>query len=65
MATQQQVQQPRPQQPPKRKGLPLGQWIIIIIFILTIIAFGIATSLILKNQGLTQGTTTLTIVSIV
>jgi NB-ARC domain len=65
MATQQQVQQPRPQQPPKRKGLPLGQWIIIIIFILTIIAFGIANSLILKNQGLTQGTTTLTIVSIV
>src|SRR6266700_3716884 len=60
MATQQQ-----PQKPQKRQGLPLGQWIIISIFIFTIIAFGIATFVILKNQGITQGFTTLTIVSII
>jgi uncharacterized BrkB/YihY/UPF0761 family membrane protein len=66
VATQQQAQQqPQPQKPQRRKGLPLGQWIIIIIFIITIIAFGIATYLILKNQGITQGSTTLTIISII
>ena len=43
----------------------MGQWIIISIFIFTIIAFGIATFVILNNQGITQGFTTLTIVSII
>jgi tetratricopeptide (TPR) repeat protein len=63
MATQQQAQQP--QKPERRKGFPLGQLIIIIIFILTIIAYCIAAYLILRNQGITQGSTTLTIVSII
>ena len=47
------------------KEIPLGQIIIIIIFILTIIAFCIAAYLILRNQGITQGSTTLQIVSII
>lgn len=63
MAIQQHTQQP--QKPERRKGFPLGQIIIIIIFILTIIAFCIAAYLILRNQGITQGSTTLTIVSII
>jgi tetratricopeptide (TPR) repeat protein len=65
MATQQARHQPQSQKPQRRKGLPLGQWIIILIIILTIIAFGIAAYLIVKNQGSTQGLTTLTIITIV
>jgi len=58
-------QQPQQQKPRRHKGLSLVQRIIIIVIILTIISFTIAAYLILKNQGITQGSTTLTIVSIV
>ncbi len=57
-------QQPQQHKPRRHKGLFLGRWIIIIIIILTIISFSIAAYLILKNQGITQGFTTLTIISI-
>jgi len=48
-----------------RSSLSLGQWIIIIIFNDVIIAFGIATYVILTNQGITQGSPALIIISII
>ncbi len=57
--------QPQQKKPRRHKGLFLGQWIIILIIILTIISFGIAVYLILKNQGITQGSSILTIISLI
>jgi len=49
----------------KRKSLPLGFWIAIAFAIVLIVALAIAAAWILTHQGITQGTATLTIVSII
>ncbi len=49
----------------KRKPLPLGFWIAITIVIILIIVLAITSAWILTHQGITQGTATLTIVSII
>ena len=49
----------------KRKSLPAGFWIAISIVIILIVVLAVASVWILTHQGITQGTATLTIISIV
>jgi tetratricopeptide (TPR) repeat protein len=59
MGQQQQVQGK------KRKSLPPGFWIAIAIALVLVVALAITSAWILTHQGITQGTATLTIVSII
>ena len=49
----------------KRKSPPVGFWIAISIVIILIVALAAASAWILTHQGITQGTATLTIISII
>lgn len=59
------MEEPKPDKLQRQKRSHGGLWILIVTILTTILAFAVLALLILKKQGIAQGTTTLTPISIV
>jgi len=61
----QQLQEPQPEKQQTRRRRSWVLWIVVLIVLCAILAFTVTALLIVKSQGIAQGTTILTILSIV